>query len=1093
MKNLFLAVAGVAALATVFWFTNREDPQNAAALAKFNRLRPPMEKEPKPEYPGKAAEYMAQFLKTPNNENPAAINWQVKQETLDRQNSFLGASTLLNLKFEEMGPGNFGGRVRAIVIKPSDEDQILIGGVDGGVWKTTEGGESWYPVDDFLTNMAISSMVIDPDNDDTVFLGTGEGFGNVDAARGLGVFQSNDFGDTWTQLASTNNSNFFYVNRLAMIPGTDIIIAACRSGIYRSTDHGANWTEVSGISPNSRGFVDVKVDPSDPTRLFASHFGANSTNRFIMRSTDSGASWTQLGASEGLPTTNLGRIEIGIGSDGVVYLAISNSSNATNGMYRSPAGGNTFVKTASSTSFIERQGWYDLIMAVDPSDSDTVYSGAVDIYSSNNAGATITRATFWNPAPGQIPEYVHADIHNLTFFPSDPQSFLIGCDGGVFKSTDGGETYDDLNNDLRLAQYYGLSVSPNADRANGGTQDNGSHLFFGDKNAWLMWFGGDGGFAAWDQQDPNFIYGSTPGGVMHASNNGGNSAVQIPLPGGSGAQFIQPFAIDPNDGNRMIVGGTSVYFEDNLRALDGTWANVSGVLGTINATTISPHDGATAFVGRTNGAIFKTTGLGSGGAWNNISTGTGLPNSSVTWIEIDPTDNTGNTVYATFASYSSNRLWKSTDGGNSWASISGNLPDIPLFCVRVDPTDSNRLFVGSELGLWSTDGANLASPNWEHYSYGLAWSRTMQLHWASDGSLWIATHGRSIYRAIKQSAEISFGDLLDPDCDSDGYLEQNGTAEIPISITNSGGFPMENVMASVSDDFPSLTINNSPLAYGTIMPGQTTTQNISISLGNLPNCLDIANLSIDITDDTGNVGQDVLPITLGADPDLQSGLYFDGAEGTTLFTSEALLGNDDWAQVTTQANSGSQSWFTANVGNFADKSLISPWLSAGGGNTVLSFALFYDLEGAPAQYFDGAVLELRTQGGDWEDIGHLSTVPYDGQLYQQMPLEYRFAWSGTQKTWRDAQVDLGTTYSGQTIQFRFRVACDINTSNVGFWVDDISMTNVTWLAGLICDTSTCCFSDLPSAQADVMSRLEDWPSIEAVSDFIQTLNNLCME
>lgn len=1093
MKKSIIAGAILALVMSFVWITDKDRTQDVQVSEKWKRLFPEKENKPKPEFPDEAAQYMASLRQTPNGENPELLSFQAREETLSFAASMPGPPQVTNFQFEELGPGNFGGRIRAVAINPTDVDQLLVGGVDGGIWKSLDGGESWHPQDDFMTNLAISSMVLDPDNSDTVFVGTGEGFFNVDSARGLGIFRSDDFGSNWAQIPSTNNSDFHFVNRLAMIPGTDIIIAATSTGIWRTTNHGGTWAEVSGFGASSRGFVDVKLDPSDTTRLYAFHYGGSGGTRHIFRSTDSGANWTQLGAAEGVPSGDIGRMEIGIGGDGVVYLAVANNNSQTNGLYRSPAGGNAFVKTPSNTPFIERQGWYDLICGVNPVDSDIVFSGAVDIFGTTNAGATISKLTFWNPNPGQIPNYVHADIHNITFFPNDPDSFLIGCDGGIFKSTDGGQTFDDLNNNLRITQYYGTSVSPDGQRINGGTQDNGSHLFFGDKKVWIMWNGGDGGFGSWDQQDPNFIYGSFPRGAMHGSNDGGNSTTNIFLPGGNGAQFIQPFTIDPNDGNRMIVGGSRVFYEDNLRALDGSWQAISPTIGTINATTISLHDGTVAYAGTTSGGIHETTNLGASATWTDIRDA-GMPTNAVTWVEVDPTDATGNTIYATFSSFGPNRVWASTDGGANWTSKSGNLPDIPVFCLRIDQKNGNAAYLGTELGMFATNNISAASPTWHHYDYGVAWTRVMQMHWADSDTMVITTHGRGHYRAHRSPMDIKFETLVDPDCDNDGYMEAGGIAEVPVTITNNGGFTITPTNVTMTTDYAGLAIENGPLNFGSIAPGTSATQNFMLTLNTLNACLDEANLMVTATYSQGTASAETT-ITLGADPDIQTGVFFDGAEGPSLFTSEALLDQNDWKMVTTQANTGTQSWFAANIANYADKSLISPWLDVGNGaNTNLNFSLFYDLEGNAQQFWDGVVLEIRTEGSDcWEDIGHLSTVPYDGQLFGNSSLEYRQAWSGTQTSWRDATVDLGTTYNGQRVQFRFHMACDAGSANVGFWVDDISMTNVSWLAGLNCDSSQCilCFNDLPAAQAEVQSRLSNWPDTDSINTYITILNNIC--
>ena len=1016
-------------------------------------------REERPEYPAEAAAYFALFRETPNGESPTELAYRAHRDIRERRATRVTAgvpSILPNLKIESFGPGNFGGRLRGIVAHPSTPDTMLVGSVSGGVWKTTDGGGAWVPINDFLANLAVGSMLQDPDDEDTVWLGTGEGFFNVDAMQGMGIFTSDDFGDSFTPLASTQNSDFLYVNRIGRVPGTNIVLAATRTGIWRSNNLGASWTETSGITTSGRGFTDLKIDPTNGNRMWAFHYGGGIATRRIYRSNNSGNSWTELNDTHGLPVTNIGRMEIGVGADGVVYASVANSGDSTRGLWRAPSPGNAFTQTASTTPYIERQGWYDLPIGVDPSDSDRVFVGAVDLFRTTNAGATITKQTFWNPSAGQIPEYVHADLHVVTFHPTDPDIVFIGSDGGIFKSTDGGDTFVSLNSDLRVAQYYGMAVHPNGEQVIGGTQDNGSHLFFGDKATWLQWFGGDGGYCSWDQQQPAFIYGATPRAGLFGSGDGGASATGLNLPSTAGALFISPFTIDENDGNRMLVGIGSVLYTENLRLLGGaTFTDVGPVgVGSVSATTISRHDGATAFVGKTNGTIWRTTGLGSGGAWAQVDDPT-MPNTAVTWIEVDANDGTGDTVYATFSGFGGDRIWKSTDGGATWSSIHGDLPDIPLFSVVADPTDPSRLFLGSELGLWSTDdnGGTLGALSWDQYDYGIAFSRIMQLHWGSDDVLWAATHGRSIYRIERDPVEVGLGDITTAGCGTadDGILDHGETADVPVTVANGGGFELQNVQVAVSTAYTDLDVLTGPQAYGTIAAGGEATMSFAIAMTGFQGCLDVATLDIDVTYDGGASAQ-TADLQLSADPVIGTGTFADGAEGaTSLMTSEAAVGVDDWGPVDTQANSGSSSWFASDVPSFADKSLLSPWFEVGAGTTTLAFSLYYDLEGDATQRWDGVVLEARQPGGTWEDIGVLSTVPYDGQLFINNTIPARDAWSGVQTSWRDATVDLGGDWNGQTRQFRFRLVCDTNTANTGFWVDDIAITNVSWLEELVCD------------------------------------------
>lgn len=1121
--------------------------------------------------------------------------------------------------FEERGPGNFGGRSRAIVIDPNDVDRMLFSSVSGGVWRTEDRGLSWTPVGDFIANLAIGSMILDPDDPTRVFAGTGEGFFNGDAARGAGILVSTDFGTTWAQLPSTDTPDFYYVNRLAMVPGTDIIVAATQTGLWRSTDLGVSWTQVAaGFVVDNRGYVDVKTDPGTPQRLLAMHFGSaggrgpipeidvdglptiigvqmgfgpqtpeaaltapmilgndgsgtvtdgceafpagffsgrialvdrgncaftqkvtnaeaagavyvviaqnlpdppfgssgtgvfaisammvsladgnllkdaiNGINpgvvfidgfedattggsvaatvsgpqfltNYLARSTDGGATWTQLTAAQGLPESDIGRGEIGWGPGGVAYTAFANVAAATRGLWRSADGGLNWAQTASATAFIERQGWYDLVVAVSPTDSNRVYMGAVDQFVTSDGGATITKNTFWNPAAGQIQNYIHADHHFYTFQPGDSDTLISASDGGVQFTTNAGATYSELNFGLNAAMPNNISVSPNG-RVITGTQDNGSHLDFGSADlVSIEWNGGDGGNTAADQQDSNFFYSSQPNGTFFGTADGGATVANFVLavPGtAANSLFYAPIGIDVNDGNRLALGVAGVQFTANARALAGatfTQIVMPASFGTsTNSITISPVDGTVAFAGSTNGAIARISGLGTTNTVASIQGNLPLGN-DVSQIMVDPAD--GDHLYVVLADYGADRVWETTDGGTTWASLHGTLADVPMFSIVQVPGTAGDLLVGSEIGLWYGLRSGTTGPvMWERFSYGIPNTRVpgMAIH---NGDVYFAVYGRSNFKATLTPLRVSVHELRnDIGCDTDGYLDVGETADLPVTVRNLSNLSVGPIDVSLSSSNAGIGVVL-PQQIPTLAAGASTTLSYQVTLNSQGACpgsaefTALAALALHpnaTATRTVGVLQDAATLTS----------IVDGATTTnTLFSATRSLGPDNWVRVTDQGNSGTTSYFASDVGSPSEKFLTSPWVDVTSGSAALSFAIRYDTEGDATQRWDGVVLEARTRSGidgqpsAWLDIGVNSTVAYDGLLFNNNPLgPSRLAWSGSQLTWRTGMVDLGA-FNGSQLQVRFRAVSDQNTANVGTWVDDINLTGISARGIPTCDT-----------------------------------------
>ena len=1212
---VLLALLVVAGSAYYWWpEATVNDPQwqkyqDLVVNPKLNKAK----KTKRYDQPHEAAEWWGRQLVSRDGHSPAHLNVKyrdqiLKQEQIRAQQLLSAASAadiagdgeLPNLKFEELGPGVFGGRIRAMVIKPDDPNVLLTGGVSGGVWKSTNGGESWEAKADFLPNIAINSMIIDPDNPNRVFAGTGEGFFNFDLARGAGIFVSENFGESWQQLDSTLNNNFLFVNRLAMVQGTDIILAATQVGIFRSTNLGNSWQEVSNFTTAGRGFVDIKTDPINPNRVLAVHYGnpndaiqlvvtspaslaggyngvpaafgpaidesgvsgvltpvddgvgtgidaceaisddltglialierggcnftvkvknaqdagavaavvyqsdssppfamggtddtitipslmisrsqglafanfngsidaslslvvRDDLQRFVMRSTNAGQTWEVLD-DHGLPASDVGRMELGFGQDGVVYVAVANGEDQTRGLWRSDGALADFEQTPTTSNFIIRQGWYDLAIGVKPDDSDVVFAGAVDAFRTVNGGLSMSQTSYWSPQPGpQVNQFVHADHHGYVFDPQDPNTMYALTDGGIYKTTDNGDNFVSLNNGLGISQSYGIAVHPNGELITSGTQDNGSQIFFGNTNAWLEWRGGDGGYSAWDKQNPNFVYGSNPNGDMFGSSNGGLNTTNIELPDTDGSSFIQPFTLNDLNGNEMMVGTDNVFYSGNVRDLgNATWTDVSGnaSFGRVSTMTFSPVNNGEAFAGGENGRIYRINNLGTTNTVTEItinSSNGGRDNIDfITDIVVDASDNSGNTMYVTMAFYDGHRIYKTTDGGSSWESIAGNLPDIPLFRVSIDPTDPNRLFLGSELGVWTTNSTEAGDDFvWTRYDYGPAFTRIVDLVWSDDNTLYIGTHGRGTYRASRDILDVSLNQftVTNSSCDRDKFLDIGETGLLLVDITNNGGADAIDVEATLNGEL-FIDINTPTATLGTIAPGQTVTASFSISLTGTV-CVNNESLEVMVSSDNGTFTS-MVEVPLTGNSEIQLGTFSDGAEDleTSQMVPSLDFGIRDWERVTDQVNSGTGSWFIADENRYADKSLQSPWLTMGPGGNVLSFAMRYITEGDSQQYWDGVILELRTETMDWQDIGQLSTVAYDGLLFVNNTAPGRPAWSGSQPQWRNAEVDLGDEYLGQKVQFRFRMISDFSVGAQGYWLDDISMSNVYFEGPATCD------------------------------------------
>lgn len=714
---------------------------------------------------------------------------------LERAKPRLLASAAVLQPWQQLGPGNIGGRTRVLVIDPTNPQVIYAGGVSGGIWKTVNAGQRWEPVGDDLANIAVNSLVMHPADPLTLYAGTGEGYfreevrGTGLPLRGNGIFVTHDGGATWTPLTSTSGPDFHWVNDLVVSrKDPSRIYAATRTGVWRSTDAGLSWTRVHPSSEKG-GCLELAYRTDQPGDwLFASCGTLAQATVYRAKNAESDAAWEAV-----LSTPNMGRTSLAVApsNPSTVYaLAASNEAGTFNqgllAVYRSTASGdagsweprvtnqstdalsrvlltNAYTAKVSSCGSAQNitMGWYCNTISVDPVNSERVWVGGVDLFRSDDGGARFGLASYWW---GEGPTFVHADQHAIVFHPqydgAGNRTVYFANDGGVFRTADAlapvatvaagacdpnasGMSFEALNHNFGVTQFYHGAVWPDGRTFIGGTQDNGTIVGrVGEPDAWTTVVGGDGAYVAVDPTDPSYVYAQTQYGRVYRSTNGG----QLFYPSSSGLSdqflFITPMQIDLNDPKRLWIGGRRMWRSD-ARGTGWKWASTN-LPGQVSAIAVAPGLSDRVLAGTNEGSIVRTdsaTTASGTTTWSAVKPREGWVSS----IGFDPVD--PNLVYATYAGFGGSHVWRSTDGGTAWTPIDNGLPDLPVHSVAVDPTRRTRLYLGTDLGVFvSIDGG--ASWAVENTGFANAVTETVLVAQGATGpAVYAFTHGRGAWRA----------------------------------------------------------------------------------------------------------------------------------------------------------------------------------------------------------------------------------------------------------------------------------------------------------------------------------------------------------
>jgi len=667
--------------------------------------------------------------------------------------------------WEWLGPGNIGGRIRAMVIHPTVPTTMWVGGVGGGVWKSTNGAASFFPCNDWMANLAVCSLALDPTDPNTLYAGTGEGFGNADAIRGNGIFKTADGGNTWTQLTTYAQQN--NINRLSICPTNHLVLlAATGNGIWRSINGGTNWMHIYSTTSVKQ----VAFHPTDGSQAIAMPDGSP------LYSTDAGQTWN---AASGLAAS--GRIEFAYApsSPNIVYASQDTNQGS---LFISTDGGVTYTLRNTGTNYLGTQGWYGNCIWVDPTNPNNVVVGGIDTWRSLDGGNTLTQVSDWGYNQSQqfngVNASVHADHHALVGAPGfdgvTVTALYNGNDGGLAVATNiytatATTGWTNLNNNLGITQPFGIAANPTTLTTIIGSQDNGGTRFTAAQgvNAWHLFGGGDGGFCAADPTDPNYFYSEYVNLQIYRSTDAAQTSSYIyggsltdagiadaGVPDGYddddpdapvSANFIAPFILDPNNDNLMLAGGSNLWRTVNVKAATPAWSNIKPGIASgsfISAIAVAQGNSDIIWVGHNDGSVYATTnGTTLNPAWVQKDLGSpNLPNRYCNRIVIDPAN--ANVVYAAFGGFSADDLYRTSDGGTTWTNIASGLPAAPVYSIVIAPFNHNYIYAGTEVGVF---GSANAGASWSTANEGPANVQVLELAWARNYLL-AGTHGRGAYR-----------------------------------------------------------------------------------------------------------------------------------------------------------------------------------------------------------------------------------------------------------------------------------------------------------------------------------------------------------
>ena len=770
--------------------------EKMAALPRYSEEE--LEKMPKPTQPDMASiqDYFMTLDPETGATHPERLFTAFEETKALKQKAMFKSTNSLEW---EGTSAEMGGRTRAIMWDPNDAsgNKVWAGGVTGGLWyrdDITNNQSQWQPVDDFWSNINISSITYDPNDPMTFYVGTGEAqtaliIYRESSGKGQGIWKSTDGGQTWNVIGPSMDFEYVTDVKVRVEDGESILYAGVASGIYRgqvhqsqptdglfrSEDGGDTWEQVLPDIPGyGEPYCVADIDIGADNRIYVSSMqNVELEGGATIFFSDDGSygTWETFDDYNAIiqshPTYNIpGRIKLSCApsDENIIYAAIVAGYN--NGFYyyrgryiiKSTDKGETWSEINKPDNDWATLGWHALAIEVHPEYPNTIYTGGLDMWKTSNSGNNWSHISDWSLMYyGGGDDYLHADQHNIAFKPGSSTEFICCTDGGVFYTSSATGSYpvfEEKNQGFNTLQFYTCDIHPQAGAPMyvGGLQDNGTLLY---QNSPLsindMIDGGDGVYCFMDDDEPTTWITS----IYYNRYTFWMNGEEVFYENYDCGIFINPADYDSKL-NTLYANATSFFGSqpNTLLRIDGIPLDpdadfVSLQTGTnvyyshIKVSPQAPEGTTNLFIGTQTGRVYKVENAQAYSPQVTEITDDAFPAAYVSCIAVGGTEDK---LLVTFSNYGVESVWQTTDAGESWDMVEGNLPDMPIRWALYHPENDGQALLATEIGVWSTTGLNSNDVTWAPDINGMANVRVDMLQMReSDNTVLAATHGRGFY------------------------------------------------------------------------------------------------------------------------------------------------------------------------------------------------------------------------------------------------------------------------------------------------------------------------------------------------------------